>query len=446
MEVRDPLYGLIEYDNTEEKIINSHIFQRLRKIKQLALASYVYPAAHHTRFEHSLGVMHLSGKVATSLNLDDASKKIIRLAGLLHDIGHGPFSHVSENVLEKYVDKGILKKYKADNAHELLSILLIQQIDEIRDLLSDKEIEDIVLLLQANDRRSIEHDIVSGPLDVDKIDYLLRDGYFAGVKYGTFDLEKVFKSFTKIEISREETQLGITNEGIYSVEQLLLAKYHMNVQVYQHRVRRITDAMLVKGIEFAIEEGIEEIINIYKIKDTPEFLSDFISFDDETLIRTILSKSKGWANDYFERIANRKLFKEVFEIEINDKNFDDDIILESFQSLTKTQSTAMSEKIADILNIPPEYVIIDRHSTLNPTYRLYGKIDISNIMVKDLGTKSRYQFPSVSKIFSNSSIEPQKEMLYIYAPIDKIITQETSQEFKINKKQELLGEIKEVLS
>ncbi|MDW7776749.1 MAG: HD domain-containing protein [Methanosarcinales archaeon] len=446
MEVRDPLYGLIEYDNTEEKIINSRIFQRLRKIKQLALASYVYPAAHHTRFEHSLGVMHLSGKVATSLNLDDASKKIIRLAGLLHDIGHGPFSHVSENVLEKYVDKGILKKYKADNAHELLSLLLIQQIDEIRDILSDKEIEDIVLLLQANDRRSIEHDIVSGPLDVDKIDYLLRDGYFAGVKYGTFDLEKVFKSFTKIEISREETQLGITNEGIYSVEQLLLAKYHMNVQVYQHRVRRITDAMLVKGIEFAIEEGIEEIINIYKIKDTPEFLSDFISFDDETLIRTILSKSKGWANDYFERIANRKLFKEVFEIEINDKNFDDDIILESFQSLTKTQSTAMSEKIADILNIPPEHVIIDRHSTLNPTYRLYGKIDISNIMVKDLGTKSRYQFPSVSKIFSNSSIEPQKEMLYIYAPIDKIITQETSQEFKINKKQELLGEIKEVLS
>lgn len=157
----------------------------------------------------------------------------------------------------KHAERKLLKKYNADNAHELLSILLIQQIDEIRDILSDKEIEDIVLLLQANDRRSIEHDIVSGPLDVDKIDYLLRDGYFAGVKYGTFDLEKVFKSFTKIEISREETQLGITNEGIYSVEQLLLAKYHMNVQVYQHRVRRITDAMLVKGIEFAIEEGIE---------------------------------------------------------------------------------------------------------------------------------------------------------------------------------------------
>lgn len=77
MEVRDPLYGLIEYDNTEEKIINSRIFQRLRKIKQLALASYVYPAAHHTRFEHSLGVMHLSGKVAISLGLDEACRKKI---------------------------------------------------------------------------------------------------------------------------------------------------------------------------------------------------------------------------------------------------------------------------------------------------------------------------------------------------------------------------------
>jgi len=446
MEVRDPLYGLIEYDKNEEKIINSRIFQRLRKIKQLALASYVYPSAHHTRFEHSLGVMHLSGKVASSLNLDEECKKIIRLAGLLHDIGHGPFSHVSENVLEKYVDRNLLKKYKADNAHELLSIILIQQNNEIKTIISKEEIQKITSLLQVDDKRSIEHDIVSGPLDVDKIDYLLRDGYFAGVKYGTFDLEKVIESLIGVEISREEKQLGITQEGIYSVEQLLLAKYHMNVQVYQHRVRRITDAMLVKGIEFAIEEGIEEIVNLYDIKDTPEFLSNFINFDDETLENIILSESKGWAKDYFERIANRKLFKEVFEIEINDKNFDDDILLESFQSLSKTQAIAMSEKIANILNIPPEYVIIDRHSTSNPTYRLYGKIDISNIIVKNLGTKSRYQFPSVSKIFSNPSIEPQKEVLYIYAPLDEITTYQNSHEFKINKKQELFEEIKEVLS
>ena len=263
MEVRDPLYGLIEYDNTEEKIINSRIFQRLRKIKQLTLASYVYPAAHHTRFEHSLGVMHLSGKVATSLELDDKCKKNIRLAGLLHDIGHGPFSHVSENVLEKHVDRALLKTYKADNAHELLSIILIQQNDEIKNIISKEEIQKVPSLLQVNDKRSIEQDIVSGPLDVDKIDYLSRDGYFAGVKYGTFDLEKVIESLIKVEISREETQLGINREGIYSVEQLLLAKYHMNVQVYQHRVRRITDAMLVKGIEFAIEEGIKEIVNLY---------------------------------------------------------------------------------------------------------------------------------------------------------------------------------------
>ena len=446
MEIRDPLYGLIEYDNTEEKIINSRVFQRLRKIKQLALACYVYPAAHHTRFEHSLGVMHLSGKVASSLDLDDACKKIIRLAGLLHDIGHGPFSHVSENILDKNVDRDVLKKYKADNAHELLSIILIQQNDEIKKIISKEDIQKVISLIQVNNKRSIEHDIVSGPLDVDKIDYLLRDGYFAGVKYGTFDLEKVIESLIRVEISREETQLGITQEGIYSVEQLLLAKYHMNVQVYQHRVRRITDAMLVKGIEFAIEEGIEEIISIYSIKDTPGFLSDFISFDDEKLVRIILSKSKGWAKDYFKRIANRMLFKEVFEIEINNKNFDDDIQLASIQSLSETKTNAMSKKIANYLKIPPEQVIVDRHSTSNPTYRLYGKIDISNIMVKDLGTKSRYQFSSVSKIFSNPSIEPQKEVLYIYVALDKITTYETSQEFKIKKKQEILEKIKEVLS
>jgi len=108
MEVRDPIHGLIDYSDTEEKIINSQMFQRLRGIKQLALASFVYPGAHHTRFEHSLGAMHLAGKVGESLNLSNEQTKILRLAGLLHDIGHGPFSHVSEQIIEKYVDKSIL--------------------------------------------------------------------------------------------------------------------------------------------------------------------------------------------------------------------------------------------------------------------------------------------------------------------------------------------------
>ncbi len=125
----------------------------------------------------------------------------------------------------------------------------------------------------------MDKDIVSGPIDVDMFDYLLRDSYFAGVKYGTYDLDKVIESLSPVDISRNDQQLGIREEGIYSIEQLLLAKYHMNVQVYQHRLRRITDAMLVRGIEFALNEGLVrgyQFISAFerrRVLDTPELNS-----------------------------------------------------------------------------------------------------------------------------------------------------------------------------
>jgi HD superfamily phosphohydrolase len=113
MEIRDPIHGLIKYDEKEEKLINSSIFQRLRGIKQLALANLVYPGAHHTRFEHCIGTMHLAGRIAKQLKLSTERIKILRLAGLLHDIGHGPFSHVSEQIMETCTDKKIVDRYKA---------------------------------------------------------------------------------------------------------------------------------------------------------------------------------------------------------------------------------------------------------------------------------------------------------------------------------------------
>lgn len=333
MEVRDPLYGLIEYDDKEERIMNTHLFQRLRGIKQLALANFVYPGAHHTRFEHSIGVMHLCGRVVRELEQREELKlgedkiKILRLAGLLHDIGHGPFSHVSEQIMDKNVDKSILTEYKAHNAHELMSIILIEQNEEIKSILSDEERNNITTLLQKQKKRSIEKDIVSGPLDVDKFDYLRRDSYFAGVEYGKFDLDKVIESMTPVELGRDGMQLGIKEEGVHAIEQILLAKYHMNVQVYQHRIRRITDAMLVRGVEFALEEGIEEVKKLYEFNNDFEYLSNFIEYDDNALVRVIVSKSNGWAKKYFEDIINRKLFKEIFNIEINKGNFDDGILL-----------------------------------------------------------------------------------------------------------------------
>ena len=446
MEVRDPLYGLIEYNDKEEQIMNTRLFQRLRGIKQLALANFVYPGAHHTRFEHSLGVMHLCGRISSELELGEDRIKILRLAGLLHDIGHGPFSHVSEQIMDKNVDKSILTKYKAQNAHEMMSMLLIEQSEELRSILSDEEQNGILTLLQKQPKRSIEKDIVSGPLDADKFDYLRRDSYFAGVEYGKFDLDKVIESMTPVELGRDGTQLGLKEDGIHAIEQLLLAKYHMNIQVYQHRIRRITDAMLVRGVELAMEAGIEEVKNIYEFDNNFEYLSNFIGYDDNALVRAIVSKSDGWAKKYFESIINRKLLKEIFNVEINDRNFDDKILLMYALNPSNDQMGEICGRVAEILKVPKELVILDRKSTSNPTFKDYRvRIAVEDIMVKTR-LDQRKLFADVSEIFSNPSVDPEKEMLYIYAPLSSTTLRKERQDFIRDNRENIMEIIKEELT
>ena len=436
MELRDPIYGLIEYDKKEEKLINTPLFQRLRGVKQLALANLVYPGAHHTRFEHCIGTMHLAGRIAKAkkLNLDEEKINILRLAGLLHDIGHGPFSHVSEQIMENRTDKEILDKYEAQNAHELMSILLIQKNKEIAEILSQEEIEEIVLLLQK--RRNIEKDIVSGPLDADKLDYLLRDSYFAGVQYGVFDLDKIIESLTPIKIGTKETQLGISEEGIYAAEQMLLAKYHMNTQVYRHRIRRITDAMLIRGVEFAIEE-IEEIKNLYTCQDTDDFLEEYVKYDDKSLVDKILANCNGTSLEYFERLKKRNLLKEVFSVEINEVNFPDSILLQNIRTMSKGQMIAIRDKAAELFStsedkIDSNLVIVDKQTTHNPTFKLPQVMIDTEIMVvmRDGRTKT---FPEISAIFS-TAVAPEKDTLYVYLPLDRIERKDRKNAIEGNKK------------
>ncbi|MFZ3058404.1 MAG: hypothetical protein WA102_01585 [Candidatus Methanoperedens sp.] len=316
---------------------------------------------------------------------------------------------------------------------------------EIKEILSPKESDKVKALLQKEERRTLEKDIVSGPLDVDKFDYLLRDSYFAGVKYGTFDLYKVIESLSPIEISRDEKQLGIREEGIYSVEQLLLARYHMNVQVYRHRVRRITDAMLVRGIEFALNEGLDEIERIYKFKDDEEYFNNFVKYDDEAVFRHIISKSEGWAGKFFVRLRQRQIFKEIFQVEINAENFDDSVLLNNARNPSEAQIKKINEKVAEILGIPLEMVIIDIQNISNPTFKqLQITIDTSEIMVINKQRK-RKNFTAVSTIFSNPSIEPKKGIIYIYAPLDELNTRESRKEFINKNRDNILMVLKEEL-
>jgi uncharacterized protein len=192
LEVRDPVHGFIYRDVEERDVMDTCVFQRLRRLKQLALASLVYPGATHSRFEHSIGALHLAGKIAVALDIEPSEARLLRLAALLHDVGHGPFSHVAEPILQRHAVKGTLGTGVSESkVHELISWQIISTDKELARLISDQHREQIVGLLKGTWGHSYLQEIVSGPVDADKQDYLLRDSLFSGVKYGIYDQERL---------------------------------------------------------------------------------------------------------------------------------------------------------------------------------------------------------------------------------------------------------------
>ena len=252
LEIRDPVHGFIYRDSHEREIIDTKIFQRLRSLHQLALAYFVYPGATHTRFDHSLGAFHVAGGLAKALRLSDSDRRLVRLASLLHDIGHGPFSHVSEPILKKHASPSALGEREESKIHEMISAKIIMENEELRRHLGDTEREKIVGLLAGTFGDTYLHEIVSGPIDSDKQDYLLRDSHFTGVKYGIYDQERLRNTLC-IHEDNEDRVLAISIDGLHTLEQFVLAKYYMTTQVYRHRIRLITDQMIERGISLGIE-------------------------------------------------------------------------------------------------------------------------------------------------------------------------------------------------
>src|ERR1017187_8409144 len=200
--VRDPIHGFIRLSSDEAEIVETAAFQRLRGIRQLAMANMVYPGALHTRFDHTLGVFHVTSLLCDVFKFSDEDKRLVKLSALVHDLGHGPFSHVSEGALELFADREKLKeRLKNDNAakiHELLTQDLLYSDKDLTHLIGGSTISKIVSLLSHGYGEPILRSVVSGPLDADKQDYLLRDTYFCGGKLGIEedqigDLESLYR-------------------------------------------------------------------------------------------------------------------------------------------------------------------------------------------------------------------------------------------------------------
>ncbi|MEM5782220.1 MAG: HD domain-containing protein, partial [Candidatus Aenigmatarchaeota archaeon] len=239
--IRDPINGDISLNETEKKIIDTQNFQFLRKIKQLGLTYLVYPGATNTRFEHSIGVLHITNEISQSL-LDDETLQKLRIAGLLHDIGHCAFSHEGEFAAELNHEKKGLEIIKNSEIN-----------DVVRENFSTKDIKKIIDFYSGNDFGYL----ITSAIGSDRIDYLLRDAYYTGVAYGIIDknrIAQIFKLNNNSLHMQKNNLIYVEENEIEVVESIIIARFMMFMNVYNHKTVRSFSAML----KFAISKAIQE--------------------------------------------------------------------------------------------------------------------------------------------------------------------------------------------
>ena len=337
---RDPVHGLVYVSEDEKKIIDSTPFQRLRNIRQLATTYLVYHGAEHTRFGHSIGVMHLVTRVFDSVTSklpevfrpDHKENKIViawyrqilRLIALTHDLGHAPFSHATEDLFAKgyehehytkrIIEETIIAEYIndiGDKLHKELANTMQVTTDELIEKYNVRPITPQLLWMIYGEKPSVRNSeyiwpdfvflksFMDGELDCDKMDYLLRDSLFCGVTYGKYDLERFIST---LEIYKNEDEkvllLAISSGGVQVFEEFVLARYFMFIQVYFHKTRRYFDKLLV--------EGLKEILPAGKF---PVEIEEYLSWDDARVISE-MKRAKG---SFSQQYINRKSMTCVFE-------------------------------------------------------------------------------------------------------------------------------------
>ena len=299
------------------RLIDTAEFQRLRRIRQLGLAHFAYQAAEHSRFTHSLGALHLANRTLAKLSLDNEiapeAKIAVSCAALLHDIGHGAFSHVLESILDFHHEDFTVEAVLSDET----------EVGKTLKNFSTELPVNIASIIRGTFRPMALAQLVSSQLDVDRMDYLLRDSLMTGAKYGVYDLEWIIKS---LEIDEKNDRLYVSARGIYAVEDYLQARYYMFRQVYFHRTLRSAEAVLNSLVRRALEI-FRRGENVWFAKNTPfekilkgEKLSlrEHLDLDDSDIFFHI----KQWQNaddkilsDLSKRFLHRRLFK-AFDLDM----------------------------------------------------------------------------------------------------------------------------------
>ena len=331
MRILDPIHKYIIFSDLEARIVDSRVFQRLRYIRQLGFAEFSFPGAVHNRFLHSLGVCHLAGRAFDSLfpvknnflTLEKRKqfKQILRLAALLHDVGHGPLSHTSERVMPLLSELNLPYRQNQEvqnkqARHEHYSIKFILDSD-LTGMISALDVDPLYVAHLINEQvplpdndffiskgldfKPLLKQIISSDLDVDRMDYLQRDSFFCGTDYGLCDHEWILNNL-KIHLKKDRAFLAIGQKAMYSVESFLLGRRHISLAVYFHNKMVIMEEMLNKY--FASPD-----CDFY----IPSALKEYLSCTDFSLLQNLRrAESK---NEWARRLVNREPYERVYEVQ-----------------------------------------------------------------------------------------------------------------------------------
>ncbi|MEA3446741.1 MAG: HD domain-containing protein [Bacteroidota bacterium] len=372
--VNDPVYGFINIpSDLVFDLIEHPWFQRLRRIKQLGLSNYVYPGANHTRFQHALGAMHLTVKAITVLRekgheITEVEAEAVTIAILLHDIGHGPFSHALENSIVTKI------------SHEELSLLFMKELN----IQFNGRLDLAIQIFRNKYEKKFLFQLVSGQLDMDRMDYLRRDSFFTGVSEGVIGSDRIIKM---LNVANDE--LVIDAKGIYSVEKFLIARRLMYWQVYLHKTVLVAESMLLKtlqrakllarqgqplfsstALQFFLYQQIKE--EGFFNDDRKSWLALFAELDDDDLFSAI----KAWTkhdDKVLAILANSIVNRRLFRIEIENKQF-------SSGKIGKLQNAV--KKRLGLSNAEIDYMVYS-DSISNYAYTLNDSQ--INILYKDAG-------------------------------------------------------------
>jgi HD superfamily phosphohydrolase len=344
---RDPIHGYIEVDEEFLPIIDSPFFQRLRRIKQLAFTDLVYHGAEHSRFGHSLGAFYLATEIAERLGIKDKTKKNeFRLAALLHDIGHPPYSHAFESALEDVY---------SDRKHERYTETVIRET-EIGDLIEGIGLskDTVIKLIRGKyveqPELSYLNDLISSELDVDRLDFLLRDSYYCGVPYGEYDIQRLL-----LAMKKKSKMIVIDEKARHAAESFILARFWMYTQVYTHHTRRAFDIML----KTVFTKGTMKKLRYPA--PTKKDISRLLACDDAWLTGKIKelgasshhSNETAMASHFIKREPIKRVVEKIAYMELESQRIDPD-----FTAIETLEN--FKEELASKTRIDPEFIFFDK--------------------------------------------------------------------------------------